>query len=508
MSNTRLAGLAAAVGMLLAAGPMARAGLVADDFSYTAGQLRLKGSAGGGWADGWGATTGTSTSKMLVDDATNLTTTVGGYNITQTGTGLAYGVYNASRGVNRYIDTDLGGTVWFSALLKNPASSDRAGIQFNNHADAPYGANDWEEGDFQVGIYGSDLRVKYGGTLSASAATVAVNQTHLVVGKMVLGAGNDSLEVWADPADVNSLGAPDFSRSDADMGDDLHLAGVYGYFWPGGGDHPAGQVDALRISDGDGDAGQAFIDVVGPPAPPPPPPTELRFQEGVSPTSAYLADSTHIRSDRATSPQDDDPGDENIIGRVGSSAMRGMFEFDLSEIEAQGRTPTGVQLVMTTLGTDDGQGPDPLTVDLYQYGFDFVEGSATWNDPDGDGNPATGDTTPGGTFGSALTAASFNPVPRDQVITFGDTAAFLDAVNAALASPDNTLRLIARASSESGSGNHFVRFLDETIAAPQGRPELIVTLAPVSVIPEPATMCAVGLALAGLGGYVKRRKRS
>ena len=477
-----------AAGLLLASAGAARATVVSEDFSYAAGELRNMSGGGTGWYDGsvgWGATTGTATSKVLVDPSANLTTAVGGYNITQTGTGLAYGRYNTLRGVNRYIDTDLSGTVWFSALLRNPLSTDRAGIQFNNHADEPFGGDDYNRGNFDVGLYGQDLRINYGGTLGPSVATLPVGQTHLVVGKMVVGAGNDSLEVWADPADLQDLGTPAFSQADADMGGDLYLAGVFGYHQRGGGDSDSGQIDALRISDGDGDPAQAFTDVVGPPPPPPPPPTELHFQEGVSPTPAYVADSTYIRADAAGTAQDGDGDKENIIGRVGSSPMRGLFEFDLTEIETLGASVAGVQLVMTTRTGDNGQGPDPLTVDIHQYNYDFVEANATWNNPAGDGS----DPTAGGSLGMLLTTASFDPVPQGQVITFDDTPGFRAAVNAALAG-DNVLRLIAKRETEGGSGNHFARFWNEQAASLPGRPELIVALGTPPAAPAVQTLDA------------------
>ncbi len=198
----------------------------------------------------------------------------------------------------------------------------------------------------------------------------------------------------------------------------------------------------------------------------------LSFQEGVSPTPDYVAGSTTIRSDSPNTPQDNDPDHENILGRVGSNFMRGLWEFDVSALGAQGGYVQTVDLNMTTRGVETF---GPITVNLFQYDFPFAESSATWNDPDGDGSSATGDTTPGGSLGRYLTSVRLSPTPADVGVTLPSTPAFRQAVNEALSSPDQTLRLIARRDVESGSGNHFVRLYDETRTPSADRPELVVT---------------------------------
>lgn len=264
-------GLAVACLVMAAAGGLAHGALVLDDFNYGTDSQTMNSitsPGGSGWTGRWGATTGSSTSKMFIDRDANLTYSGGGYDITQSGVGRAYGTYTAFRGINRYIDTDLAGEIWFSVLLQTVSSSpaSHAGIQFNNHADAPYSGNDYDIGKWHVDIRVNDLQVRYNGVNYTGLKTLALGQTHLIVGRLVVGPGFDLMEVWADPADLSNLGTPLFSRMDADMGSKLYLAGVFAYA-EGGTETARGYIDALRISDGDGSAARAFFDVTGVPEP-------------------------------------------------------------------------------------------------------------------------------------------------------------------------------------------------------------------------------------------------
>jgi hypothetical protein len=258
----RLAGLAFFAILSPAIAP-AWAGVVVEDFSYASSALQGKGG-GSGWSGNWGASTGGGalTSRVLADSSANLTSPL--YNITQSGTGYAYGDYNAFRGINRYVEPDLAGAGWFSALVRNTNAAYHAGIEFNTHADAPYAGSDYAQGPWDVELSGTSLIARYNGVNSASLATLALNQTHLILGRLTLGAGNDTMEVWADPLDMLSLGSPLFSAGSANMGADLYLAGVFAF--GNVNNNPAlreGRVDALRISDGDGSANDAFTDVTG-----------------------------------------------------------------------------------------------------------------------------------------------------------------------------------------------------------------------------------------------------
>lgn len=244
------------------------AALVSEDFSYADNSALLGQSGGSGsWTGSWGASTtsGSNTGRIKADADANLSYSGGGYAISQTGTGRAFSDINAFRGINRYIDTNLTGTVWFTVLAQNLLSTDRNGIQFNNHADAPYTGLDYSNGNFNVHLSGSSLIVRYGGADSSSLATVALNQTHLLLGRITFqdSGVNDRLEVWANPTDLTNLGSPLFSNNTADIGADLYLAGVFGFGAASSTNVAQGYLDALRISDGGGNANNAFFQVTG-----------------------------------------------------------------------------------------------------------------------------------------------------------------------------------------------------------------------------------------------------
>ncbi|OQB85459.1 MAG: PEP-CTERM motif protein [Planctomycetes bacterium ADurb.Bin126] len=254
-----MAGLAM---MVLSVSP-ASAGLVVEDFSYSSGILRDR-TGGSGWGGPWGATTNT-TSRVLVDASSNLTSTL--YSVTQSGTGHANGNYNAFRGINRQVEPDLAGEVWFSVLLQNTASNHHAGIQFNVHtATQGSSAIDYNQGPWDIELSGTSLIARYNNSNSSSLATLALNETHLILGRLILGPGNDTMELWADPSDLCNLGSPLFSAGSADMGDDLYLAGIFAY---GTMDQTSGLIDALRVSDGNGEPDIAFEDVTGQEVPEP-----------------------------------------------------------------------------------------------------------------------------------------------------------------------------------------------------------------------------------------------
>lgn len=249
--------LAAAAGLLITAS--AGAGLVTEDFEGGNNDAAIDGRlTGTGWEVAWGP--GGATSRARTKINANLSYSGGGYSIAQTGTGQAYGDYNAFRGINRAVATHLTGEVWFSLLVRNVEAGGHGGIQFNNHSDSStYSGIDYNRGAFDVGIAVDDLVVRYGGADTVIDTSFAFGQTHLIVGRIVVGAGNDTLQVWVDPADLSNIGSPLFNQSDADMGNDVNLVGIFGY-----GDvfvdlKPNSYIDALRLSD----TGTAFLDVTG-----------------------------------------------------------------------------------------------------------------------------------------------------------------------------------------------------------------------------------------------------
>lgn len=254
------------VGLILIFAAGLNAAIIREDFSYVDNSALLNQSGGSGsWSGAWGASTGASanTSRIRADAGVNLSYSGGGYAISQSGTGRAFGDFNGFRGINRYIDSNLIGTVWFSILGQNLLATDHGGLQFNNHADAPYTGIDYNNGNFNVHLSGNSLIVRYGGVDSASLATLALNQTHLLLGRITFqdSGANDRLEVWANPADLTNLGVPLFSSNTADIGSDLFLAGIFSY--GASTNIEQGYLDALRISDGGGNPVLAFTEVSG-----------------------------------------------------------------------------------------------------------------------------------------------------------------------------------------------------------------------------------------------------
>lgn len=280
-----MSSLSRAVSLALAAAfallGVCHAATLVEDFpstSYVNGQLDNQGSATGGWGSVWGTGSTGTTGRVVISTASNLTYSGGGYNITQTGTGLVQGNFgdgtgtnSAFRGSNRTFSTGMSGTIWFSILLSNTDSTAHTGVSFNSDitgiSDTP--ATDYDVTPFRVDLSNTTAQLYFGSTTTAAATgsgTYAVGSTHLLVGSLTVGAGNDSVSVWIDPSDLSNLGAADLSSSGAaDLGGTLSRFGVFDYglndVQAGGGNH--GKVDALRISDGGGSSSAAFTAVTG-----------------------------------------------------------------------------------------------------------------------------------------------------------------------------------------------------------------------------------------------------
>lgn len=194
------------------------------------------------------------------------------------------------------------------------------------------------------------------------------------------------------------------------------------------------------------------------------------FQEGRSPNAAYTIGATYLNGNKATEAQDADPDDELLVGFFnGSSAVfRTLLEFDLTAIEtAAGTNPVEIYSLQLVLNTEGDGAGDDIEITACAYGFDFSETSATWN------VPAPGDPTAGGSIGTPLSVASFDPTSGPGIdVTFADSAPFQAAVASALAG-DNILRVILHQTGGTPDGESlFARFFDEDNGA--NGPELIV----------------------------------
>ncbi len=233
----------------------------------------------------------------------------------------------------------------------------------------------------------------------------------------------------------------------------------------------------------------------------------ISFQEDVSPTTGYKADATFVWRSKPTEVLNNTRPDELIVGSLQADEppgdhVRPLLEFDLSEIDTQADgqplTIDSVQLVMNTLKI----GYKSIAVDVRQYGYNLIEESSTWNNPDGGGL----DGTPGGTLGTFLTNVAI-PQAAGVDVVFSDTVAFRAAVSDALGSVDHTLRLILVDDDESLDAK-TAYFCSNEYSTTDRRPELIVSFTVgQQVIPEPTSLALLGLGVVGLLAWRWRRRR-
>jgi hypothetical protein len=182
----------------------------------------------------------------------------------------------------------------------------------------------------------------------------------------------------------------------------------------------------------------------------------FNLQEGVSPTTGYIHSDTIIRDDNGLGDTIAGAAGGLLIGSHPGSGptsapghLRSLIEFDLAPIVAdlgsQQISSVSLKLWLTSVA---GMPTVPRVdgtpkVDVYQYGFPVLPTTATWNDPDGDGNPATGDLTAGGTLGAFLGTFGElnNTLPFDHSIAGGVGSPLVLAFQNALAT-DQKLRLV------------------------------------------------------------------
>jgi len=177
-----------------------------------------------------------------------------------------------------------------------------------------------------------------------------------------------------------------------------------------------------------------------------------------------------------------------------ATAMRSLFEFDISAIPA-GSSITSVSLVLNNW--DGWAAGTNATLDLHEYGFNIDEDSApTWNDPDGLGADAAGGTL--GTLVSSNFQTWADNGTGDE--TWTSTAAFGSAAQSAL-DGSAPLRLLLKFNDEATANPGGYQYRANESATVADRPELIVDF-----IPEPSAFVLSLRAVAGLG-FGNRRRR-
>ena len=208
--------------------------------------------------------------------------------------------------------------------------------------------------------------------------------------------------------------------------------------------------------------------------------------------SVPVGDVTYLRERGGASfsatPQDGDvsPRPEILVGLNGTGAagtnrgvMRGLFEFDLGAAGLpQGEAVESARVELRGYRGTVGES-ESIRFDLYELPGDFVEGAATWIDPDGDGSPDTGDRNPGGTLGLLLgtspgfsgSQSDFNANGDDEIfhqrVVVGDTTELATAV----ANARDTEIRFALDPNQSTTDAEFFGFFDEDT---EYAPELIV----------------------------------
>lgn len=224
---------------------------------------------------------------VFVIDAPDLTYPK--YGIGQTGD--LQRVYSANAWSDRQDQRDLAttmtGEIWFTALVNVPAGSEYAGLTFSNSDRASY---DPLLTEVRILMTPDQLQVAFGkGVASPGMGSFSAGSTHLLLGRMKVGVGDDALSVWVDPDLSSSTGpaslpSPNFTSTTVDFTDTVTHLGVAGR----AGSGPDVFIDAIRLSNTE----TAFADVTGAPAGGRPrkegPPTILRLNPPVG----------SVRSDR------------------------------------------------------------------------------------------------------------------------------------------------------------------------------------------------------------------
>ena len=207
-----------------------------------------------------------------------------------------------------------------------------------------------------------------------------------------------------------------------------------------------------------------------------------------------VGDLTYIREsgfqNLNSTPQDGDinPRSEILVGLNGAGAtgngtgiMRGLLEFDIAAAGIPASQEIHDARLELRAYRGSVGGSETAQFDLRHLPGDFQESTATWFDPDGDGNNTTGDPTPGGTIGAILASSAvfsgadddFNANGSSEIfherVVVDSTEAFAAQVRAA---KDTRLRFTLDPNTTGTTNAEFFGFFDEDT---DFAPKLIVT---------------------------------
>lgn len=245
-TKTLAAATVTIVCMTLALAGTARAAFVASDLN--------DGGADTGFSDAWH----NGSNNVFIFEAPDLT--YANYGITQTGTTQKIMTSNAGpdRQDVRTLTTAMAGDIWFTVLVNVPAGGNYAGLTFNNFGNS----YDPITTDARILMGDTQLEVGFNGAAAATATgTFTAGVTHLLLGYMNVGAGNDTLNVWVDPdltlplKSAADLPTANFTSTTVDFASSLTDIGAAGSI----GTAEEVYSDAYRLSD----TATAFEDVTG-----------------------------------------------------------------------------------------------------------------------------------------------------------------------------------------------------------------------------------------------------
>lgn len=183
----------------------------------------------------------------------------------------------------------------------------------------------------------------------------------------------------------------------------------------------------------------------------------ITFQQGVAPDESYDMGGTDFRSDEVTKHIYGGAG-LMLTGSFPDGFVRGALEIDLTPLQAAaGRkrlTIEAASLTLTVASVSGVNASHPLEIELYTISEDFDEKL--------DRSDTYGSNSDGITRLGSVVIDDTNPM-----VVFDSNPAFVQAVTAALAQGDNTLRLAVRAPAETENSKRaeFVRFFSDDASA-------------------------------------------